>query len=137
MRKVVEARFQPGVDPTYHGFAIAVGKWLRDTQKIKHNLLIFVTKEQPGSVLWNGHDDQVGYFVPVHCIILVQHFHKKFRGLTFQQRLDEFIVTIMHEFCHYEQYRDKKSPGHRNVERRAYSLARKFRDDFHEKYQND
>lgn len=135
MKKVVEARFQPGVDPTYHGFAIAVGEWLRDTQKIKHDLLIFVTKDQPGNVMWHGDEEQIGYFVPNHCIIFVQHFYKKFRGLTFHQRLDEFIVTIMHEFCHYEQYRDKKPFGHRNVERRAYSLAQKFRNDFHARCQ--
>lgn len=37
-----------------------------------------------------------------------------------------FIETIMHEYAHYEEWRDGKQPSERRVDRRSIKLARAF-----------
>lgn len=40
---------------------------------------------------------------------------------------DAVLVTIAHELCHYEQWRDRRKMTERGVEQRAKALVRRWR----------
>jgi hypothetical protein len=134
---MIKLHVEKGVFKVYNGLAKAACDWLQKTQRIPHKLeVLFITRRLAMKLRWSKRlgSDAVGYFSPerpVGILLRQRRFsecHFKMSGRQFRHPLDKVLYTIMHEFVHYEQFRDKKPINHRNVESRAKHLMRQFKE---------
>lgn len=114
-----------------------LARWLRETQPIQHRVAIRVvpaevavfTKyrfpDRPfyGAFLRplaapNKHRDLVRIFVAGRMASAFQRRH----GYTRKQGVLVVCYTLLHEFAHYEEWRDRKRPSEKRANARAVAL---------------
>jgi len=127
-----------GVYEKYNGLVHAAGDWLRQTQKIPHKLKItFFTDKNMRSFLkqlkYPNPQRVLGlFFRDTRDIILRQrrysHIGVLNNGREYKSSMDKLLYILMHEFVHYEQFREGREINHQNVESRAKHLVRQFKD---------
>ncbi|MFA5344688.1 MAG: hypothetical protein WC315_00200 [Candidatus Omnitrophota bacterium] len=138
---MIKVSIDPRVYKDYHGLLRAACDWLRETQRIPHrlNVTLFTDKNMREFVRLVDYPEKNAlgiFFLNSRDIIIRQRRYENVKvvkdGRKFKHRLDRFLYVIMHEFAHYEQFRDGKELSHRNIESRGMHLVRQFKDYWHE-----
>ncbi len=134
---MISVSVDPRIYKEYHGLLLAACDWLKETQYIPHNLhvTLFTNKNMRKFVRMIDYHEKTAlgiFFLHTRDIIIRQRRYENVQvvkdGRKFRHRLDKFLYVIMHEFAHYEQFRDGRELNHRNIESRGMHLVRQFKE---------
>jgi hypothetical protein len=115
-------------------------EWLATKYEVHHTITVNVPAS--GYILLEGDEKQsyglFGYLneEPHIPMIWIAGYWYYWKGKLADTRLEaqaHLLDTLIHEFIHYEQWRDGRSLNHRGLNRRVDSLARRFYYD-HQEY---